>query len=90
LDVDDAKVDESEGWGEIDWLNPEAAKDYLIMPARIRRLEQDVNDVKEGMRLFSEGMMQHMKLIQELRVVVKTLEKVIENIGGKEFKSHSV
>jgi len=32
------------------------------------------------MRLFSEGMMQHMKIIQELRNLVKALEKIAENI----------
>lgn len=65
--MENAKIDESEGFGEIDWLSPEAAKDYLTMPSLIRKLEQDVSEIKEGMRLFSEGMMHHMKLTQELR-----------------------
>lgn len=74
LSDDVAKIDESEGFGEIDWLSPEAAKDYLLMPARIDRLDREVTDIKEGMRLFSESMLEHIRMIREIRELVKALE----------------
>jgi len=52
------------------------------MPARISNVERDIREIKEGMRLFSEGMLQHLKLIQEMRDLVRVLEKVIKNIEG--------
>jgi len=42
-------------------------------------MEQDVSDIKEGMRLFSE----HMKPIRELRDLVKALEKVVGTGEGE-------
>lgn len=79
LSTDLAKIDESEGYGEIDWLSPYAADDYLRMPERIRRLEENHSVLLEGQRLFSEGMLQHMKMIREVRRLIKTLEKRVEN-----------
>lgn len=79
LSTDLAKIDESEGFGEIDWLSPHAADDYLRMPARIRRLEENNAVLLEGQRLFNEGMLKHMKLIEEVRRLVNALEKRIED-----------
>jgi len=75
--TEDAKIDESEGCGEIDWLTPFTAADYLNMPSKVRKIEKDIGEMKEGMRLFSEGMLEHMKLIRELRDLVKVLEKTM-------------
>jgi len=74
LSTDLAKIDESEGIGEIDWLSPYAAEEYLKMPERIRRLEENHAVLLEGQRLFNEGMLEHMKLIHELRELVKCLK----------------
>ena len=84
LSTDLAKIDESEGYGEIDWLSPYAADDYLRMPARIRRLEENHTVLLKGQRLFSEGMLKHMKMIDELRRLVNALEK-----RGKDDKQRS-
>jgi len=79
LSTDVAKIDESEGFGEIDWLSPYAANDYLQMPERIRRLEENHSVLLKGQRLFSEGMLKHMKMIEEVRHLVKALEKRVED-----------
>lgn len=83
LTVDVAKIDESEGIGEIDWFSPEDAKEYLLMPGMLRRMSADVEEIKSGQRLFNEGMLEHMKLIKgvqglanELKGLVKELRKI--------------
>ena len=87
LSDDVAKIDESEGFSEIDWLSPEAAKDYLIMPMRVQRLEQDVKDIKEGQRLFSEGMLEHMKMIQEVRELARETRELVKALRRERQKS---
>ena len=43
------KMDRSEGLGEIDWLDPKSALDYLMMPATLSNLERELLDLKSGM-----------------------------------------
>jgi hypothetical protein len=81
LSDDVAKIDESEAYGEIDWYSPEAAKDYLLMPANVDRLARDVQEMKTGYALFAEGMVEHMKLIQMLQRVVAGLQKTVSKRG---------
>jgi len=65
------KIDESEGYGEIDWTDPVSATNYLSMPNRLERIEK-------SLEAFSEGMHEHMLLIHELREVVSVLRDAIE------------
>ena len=48
---DVGKIDRSEGMGEIDWFSAKAAKDYLLMPGRVEKLEKRIealhSDVQE-------------------------------------------
>jgi len=44
-----AKMDRSEGLGEIDWLDPKAASDYLMMPTTLANVERELLDLKSGM-----------------------------------------
>lgn len=74
LTDDVGKVDRSEGYGEIDWFSPEAAKDYLLMPGYLRQL-------LEVQQTFATAMDQHMALIQELRDLVKALKATVELKG---------
>jgi hypothetical protein len=80
LDTSLAKIDRSEGLGEIDWLSPYASEDYLKMPKRISRIEENQRSLLEGQRLFNEGMLRHMELIEEIRQLVEILEDVL--LGG--------
>ena len=88
LSTDLAKIDESEGYGEIDWLSPYAADDYLRMPGRIRRLEENHSVLLEGQRLFSESMLEHVKMVkavQELtdeeKRMVKEVRELVKRLG---------
>lgn len=66
---DIAKIDRSETYGEIDWLTPEAAKDYLLMPGLVRR-------ILEVQRNFAQGMADHRAMIREIRELVRELRGV--------------
>lgn len=77
---DVAKVDESEGFGEIDWLCAEAAKDYLLMPQNVKRL------VKIQER-FAEAMHEHLQLIGALQAVTEKMDKTIEKLSSKATNS---
>ncbi|MEM3623007.1 MAG: winged helix-turn-helix domain-containing protein [Candidatus Bathyarchaeia archaeon] len=73
---DVAKVDESEGFGEVDWLSVEAAKDYLLMPQNVKRLIQ----IQEK---FANAMNEHLRLIEALQALTQKMDKVIEKLSSK-------
>ena len=56
LSDDVAKIDESEGQGEIDWLDPEHAKEYLLMPGRVQQLERTVGEVNRRLQSLESGL----------------------------------
>lgn len=70
---DVAKIDESESFGEIDWLSSEAAKEYLLMPGNVRRLVQ----VQEK---FAEAMHEHLQLVESLQAVTEQMSRLIEEL----------
>jgi hypothetical protein len=43
LSAEDKKIDQSEGFGEIDHLSIESAVEYLLMPERVKALEGKVD-----------------------------------------------
>ena len=45
----DGKMDRSEGYGEIDFTNPEAALQYLLMPSTVQALQRDLQGLKAGL-----------------------------------------
>jgi len=75
LSTDTGRIDSSLGKGEVDWFSPYTAAEYLEMPGRVRRIEDNQMTLLEGQLLFSEGMKQHMCLIGELRQLVKALSE---------------
>lgn len=42
LDTEHGKIDESEGYGEIDWADPVSGANYLSMPNRLERIEKSL------------------------------------------------
>jgi len=70
---DVAKIDESETFGEIDWLSSEAAKEYLLMPGNVRRLVQ----IQEK---FAEAMHEHLQLVESLQAVTEQMSRLIEEL----------
>ena len=80
---DVAKVDKSEGFGEIDWLSVEAAKDYLLMPQNVKRLIQ----IQEN---FANAMNEHLKLIEALQALTQKMDKVVEKLSSSVINSEKV
>jgi len=72
LDAEYGKIDESMGYGEIDWTDPVSAANYLSMPNRLERIEK-------SMEIFANGMDEHMLLIRELRELVNALLSLRES-----------
>jgi len=72
LDTECGKIDESMGYGEIDWTDPVSAANYLSMPNRLERIEK-------SMETFAKGMDEHMLLIRELRELVNALLSLQES-----------
>ena len=70
---DIANIDQSETYGEIDWLTPKAAKDYLLMPGYVRRLFQ-------LQREFAEGMADHRAMIKEIQAMTKETRELVEEL----------
>jgi len=70
LDTEWGKIDESMGYGEIDWTDPVSAANYLSMPNRLEKIERSMETFASGMESFGKGMNQHMLLISELRELV--------------------
>jgi len=56
LSDDVAKIDESEGYGEIDWHDPGLAKDYLLMPSRLRSLESELQSLNKRLSALESGL----------------------------------
>lgn len=80
LSDDIGKMDESEGYGEIDWLTAEAAKEYLLMPGYVRRLF-------ELQQNFAKGMADHLAMIQSIhartdedRAMIKEIRHLVEEL----------
>jgi len=70
---DVGKIDESETYGEIDWLSKEAAKEYLLMPGYVRRLFELQRD-------FAQGMADHLALISEIQAMAKEIRELVEEL----------
>lgn len=75
LSDDVAKIDESETYGEIDWLSERAAKDYLLMPGNVRGILAALNE-------FAQGMRDHRAMIKEIRELVEELRRTKGGSGS--------
>jgi len=78
LKDDVARIDRSppKQLGEIDWLSPEMAKEYLLTPLRLRSMEKTIQGILESLKTFERAMQEHLKLIKSLQDVVESLKKV--------------
>lgn len=87
-----AKIDESEGHGEIDWFSPDAAKNYLltftVLPNMMRRQQVDINEVKEVLTLFGKELKTHLSVMRGIDKSVKSLDKSVANLqkGTEELR----
>jgi len=80
---DVAKVDESEGLGELDILDPQLAYDYLLMPSRVEHMEERLERLEKiqehqimVMETFAKAMEEHRAMINEIRELVDQLKRL--------------
>src|SRR3990170_4054490 len=71
-----AKIDESMGYGEIDWTDPVSVQNYLLMPSRVARIEKSIDSFSKSIDIFAEGMKEHMLLIREIRELVQAMREL--------------
>ncbi|MDI6905105.1 MAG: hypothetical protein QMD13_06430 [Candidatus Bathyarchaeia archaeon] len=79
---DIANIDQSETYGEIDWLTPEAAKNYLLMPGYVRSILAALNE-------FAQGMRDHRALISEIQVMAKETRELVEELRRQNKRGDS-
>jgi len=81
---DIGKVDESEGYGELDLYDPNFVKNYMVafttLPSLVQRQNRELSEIKEALNVFAEGMKQHMALISELRETTKGINVVVTRL----------
>ena len=76
-------IDCSDGVSHVEW-NIETAKNYLEMPNRVKRIEDCLERVSDGMLVFAKGMDQHMmKLIKSLQEVTEEIKNINKSITSK-------
>ena len=76
-------IDCSDGVPHVEW-NIETAKNYLEMPNRVKRIEDCLDRVSDGMLVFAKGMDQHMmKLIKSLQEVTEEIKNINKGITSK-------
>lgn len=90
LSVDDkVALDRSPGSGEIDFLDPSLAKEYLEMPRTVKNLaklilgmREALSQVAENMQLFGKAMEEHVQLIRSIDGAVNTFRAEAQNFAA--------
>jgi hypothetical protein len=70
----DGSLDCSDGVPHLEW-KIETARNYLEMPSRVKRIEENLEKFSDNLLAFAEGMHEHMKLINSLQSVAEALEQ---------------
>jgi len=94
LSVDDEVVlDRSPGRGEIDFLDPSLAKEYLEMPRTVKNLaklilgmREALVQVAENMKMFGRAMEEHVKLIKSIDHAVNSFKAEASNLADSARK----
>jgi len=82
IDSSTGKMDRSEGLGEIDFLNPRAAANYLMMPTTLANVERELLDLKSGMTsILQTWNLVGCRLLESLELLKQHLTS--NRIGGK-------
>lgn len=75
LTTDDAKLDASEGYGEIDYFTPEGADSFIKMPSRIAQLEEHLVKQTEIMDELSDNIKLHLEVMNEMKKTLKAIQE---------------
>jgi len=91
LSDDVGKIDASEGYGEIDWYSPETAKDYLLMPARVKALESLFAEFKREVKSeFADLKAGLMTIFKTWNLVGNRLLDLLTRLGATASKINAV
>jgi len=66
--------------GSIEFFEPHRIMQYLRMPDKIESCEKILREITEQMKIFGEGMREHMKLISFLQELAVSLNKVADSL----------
>ena len=79
--TDDGSIDHSppEGISHVEW-DYEAARNYLEMPNRLKRVERNLELVSDSMAAFARGMNEHMNLIIALQDVCSDMKNLVRGL----------
>jgi hypothetical protein len=72
--TENGSLDCSDGVPHVEW-KLETARNYLEMPNRIKRIEENLEKFSDSLIVFAEGMNEHMKLVKALQVVAEAMMK---------------
>lgn len=73
-------IDSSPFPGSIEFFDPIRIIQYLRMPDRIENCEKIMLEITGQMKIFGEGMKEHMKLISFLQELVISLKQVVDSL----------
>jgi DNA-binding MarR family transcriptional regulator len=66
--------------GSIEFFEPHRIMQYLKMPEKIENNEKVLLEITEQMKIFGDGMREHMKLISFLQELAVSLKKVVDSL----------
>ena len=77
ITTSDGKIDASEGYGEIDYFNPESADAYMAMPKKVSELEKHLINQTMIMDKLADNIRLHLEVLNDMK---DTLKKIQEKI----------
>lgn len=72
-----AKIDESEGSGELEFFEPNKVQQFIELPERIEKLENHLIRQTEIMDAFSRQLELHLSVLQEMKETLKAIREVL-------------
>lgn len=93
ITTEEAKIDDSEcNGGEIDLLSPQAASDYLKMPAKVRSLDEKLDKIadlmiKQGeqIEIYGKHLNAHIPVLRGMDKLLRKLTARIDQKNIREF-----
>lgn len=73
-------TDNSPASGSVEYFDPRRIVQYLRMPERVDDMAKELGKVAEELKVFGEGMKEHMKLISALQELSVSLKKVADSL----------
>jgi len=76
-----AKIDESEGSGELEFFEPKKVQQFVEMPERIEKLESHLINQTKIMDQFSNQMALHLEVMQKISSGIDILNERLKELG---------